>query len=240
MNLKKFALIAAIILTLVNCAVPKNKIVEAEPFQLKTFQDSISYVMGVSSGENLREMPSGIFSLAVYEKAVAESFKDSVSIPLDESEKRALFTKLNDTMQKIEKAKKEQLITKNKEEGAAFLAENRTKPEIKTTESGLQYEILREGTGEKPGPGDRVKVNYEGKLLDGTVFDSSYKRGEPLVFGVNQVIKGWTEGLQLMPVGSKYRFYIPADLAYGARGAGKDIGPFATLIFDVELLEIPQ
>ena len=239
MNLKKLAFIAPVLVTLVNCAAPKSKVVTPEPFQLKTFQDSISYAMGVNSGENLREMPAGIFSYAVYEKAVAESFKDSVSFKMEESEMRDLFSKLNDTMRKIELVKKEQLIEKNKEEGVAFLAENQTRPEIKTTASGLQYEILWEGTGEKPGPGDKVEVNYEGKLLDGTVFDSSYKRGEPIVFGVSQVIKGWTEGLQLMPVGSKYRFYIPADLAYGERGAGKDIGPFATLIFDVELLEIP-
>ncbi len=238
MNLKKFVWFAPVLLMLIHCAAPKTTASQPETFQLKTFQDSISYAMGVNSGENLRDMPAGIFNLSVFEKGLKESFKDSIQVNLDEAVTRKLFQKLNDTMQKIEKAKREEQIAANKAEGKAFLEENAKKPNVITTESGLQYEVLREGSGEKPGPADRVKVNYEGKLLDGTVFDSSYKRGEPIVFGVGQVIKGWTEGLQLMPAGSKYRFYIPEDLAYGERGAGSDITPFATLIFDVELLEV--
>ena len=105
-------------------------------------------------------------------------------------------------------------------------------------DSGLQYSIIHEGAGAKPKPGNRVKVHYSGTLIDGTVFDSSVNRGEPAVFGVTQVISGWVEGLQLMPVGSKYKFFIPSDLAYGAQGAGNLIGPHSTLIFDIELLEI--
>ena len=122
--------------------------------------------------------------------------------------------------------------------GETFLAQNRTQANVHETASGLQYVILREGHGAKPSATDVVRVHYEGRLLDGTIFDSSIQRGEPIAFPLNQVIAGWTEGVQLMPVGSKFRFYIPYHLAYGERGAGRLIPPFATLIFDVELLEI--
>jgi FKBP-type peptidyl-prolyl cis-trans isomerase FklB len=123
------------------------------------------------------------------------------------------------------------------EEGKNFLAENGKRPEVTTTASGLQYEVLTEGTGQKPSSSaSRVTVHYEGKLINGNVFDSSYKRNQPATFGLNQVISGWTEGVQLMPEGSKYRFYIPSELGYGSRGAGS-IPPNSTLIFDVELLQ---
>ena len=125
-----------------------------------------------------------------------------------------------------------------KEEGANFLAENALREEVKVTESGLQYEVLKQGKGKKPTATSTVKVHYEGTLIDGTVFDSSYQRGEPIEFPLNGVIKGWTEGLQLMPVGSKYKLYIPYELGYGERGAGQSIPPYATLIFTVELLDI--
>lgn len=126
-----------------------------------------------------------------------------------------------------------------KEKGEAFLQENAKKEGVKTTASGLQYEVLTEGTGKKPGPTDTVRVHYRGTLLDGTEFDSSYKRGEPISFRLNQVIPGWTEGLQLMSEGSTYRLFIPSNLAYGPRGAGGVIGPDETLIFEVELLAVP-
>jgi len=126
----------------------------------------------------------------------------------------------------------------NKAEGEAFLTENAQKPGITTLPSGLQYEVLTQGTGPKPTPRSSVTTHYHGTLINGTVFDSSYQRGEPATFGVNQVIAGWTEALQLMAEGSKYRLYIPSELAYGKRGAGRDIGPDSALIFDVELLKV--
>jgi FKBP-type peptidyl-prolyl cis-trans isomerase FklB len=126
----------------------------------------------------------------------------------------------------------------NKKAGEDFLAQNKTKPGVVALPDGLQYKILKEGTGPKPTANDTVVCNYRGTLLDGTEFDSSYKRGQPATFPVSGVIKGWTEGVQLMPVGSKWQLFLPADLAYGNRGAGQDIGPNATLIFEVELLSI--
>lgn len=130
--------------------------------------------------------------------------------------------------------------TEAKAAGEKFLAENAKRPEVKTTESGLQYEVLESTLGQKPKATDTVRVHYEGTLIDGTVFDSSYKRGESITFGLNQVIKGWTEGLQLMSVGSKYKLYIPYQLAYGAQDAGGSIPPYAALIFTVELLGIEK
>jgi len=141
----------------------------------------------------------------------------------------------------LTREKHKELAEKKKAEalkaGSDYMADNGKKPGVVTTESGLQYAVVTEGKGEKPGPGDRVKVHYKGTLIDGTQFDSSYERGQPAVFGVGQVIKGWTEGLQLMPVGSKFTFVIPSDLAYGERATGK-ITPHSTLLFDVELLSI--
>ena len=143
------------------------------------------------------------------------------------------------TLQAYMSGKQQAVAGKNRADGAAFLAKNRNEKGVLTTPSGLQYMVLREGSGPRPLASDTVRVNYEGKLLDGSVFDSSYQRGEPAQFGLNQVIAGWTEGVGLMPVGAKYRFWIPSELAYGANGApGGVIGPDATLTFDVELLGI--
>jgi len=149
----------------------------------------------------------------------------------------ATFARIEAENAAEEAAKAEELGTKTKEEGEAFLAENAKREGVKVTASGLQYEVLEPGNGPKPTAESTVKVHYEGTLIDGTVFDSSYKRGEPISFPLNGVIKGWTEGLQLMPKGAKYKLYIPYQLAYGERGAGRDIPPFAALIFTVELLD---
>jgi len=137
-------------------------------------------------------------------------------------------------------AEMEALAAKNKAAGEAFLAENAKKEGVKVTKSGLQYKIIEEGEGPSPGPSDMATVNYRGTLIDGTQFDSSYDRGQPATFPVGGVIAGWTEALQLMKPGAKWQLFIPSDLAYGERGAGKDIGPNSTLVFDVELLSVEK
>jgi FKBP-type peptidyl-prolyl cis-trans isomerase FklB len=190
----------------------------------------ISYALGVNIGKSLKN--SGIQNIDATD--FAKGMNDVLSgnsLDIPESEAREL---LNDYFKKLQ----EERMRKNKTEGKQFLEENAKKEGIITTESGLQYQILTEGKGETPKASDRVNVHYHGTLINGTVFDSSVQRGEPAVFGVTQVISGWVEALQLMPVGSKWRLFIPHKLAYGAQGAGEMIQPFSTLIFDVELIEI--
>ena len=148
---------------------------------------------------------------------------------------RSSWLMFQQRMTERQAANKEKLYGANREAGQKFLAENKTKPGVVTTASGLQYKVITEGTGEKPTASQKVKVDYEGRLIDGKVFDSSYERGQPATFGVTQVIAGWTEALQLMPVGSKWELYIPYELAYGDRETGGDIKPYSALIFTVEL-----
>lgn len=197
----------------------------------------ISYALGLSMGNNFKS--SGIESLDVddFAAGVATVFNGAAPQMTYEEAKAeirdffmALEAKQNEAAKKMGEV--------NKAAGEAFLAENGKRAEIKTTSSGLQYEVLNEGNGAKPVATDTVVVHYTGKLIDGTVFDSSVERGEPATFGVTQVIPGWVEALQLMSVGSKWRLFIPSNLAYGSNGAGNLIGPNATLIFDVELLNI--
>lgn len=201
---------------------------------LKSDVDSVSYAIGVSTGlgykENLKTLPGAEANVDALIAGFVQAIKgDSTKMNMEEA---------REYMQKyfVETSAKE--ANKTKEEGEKFLADNKTKSGVITTESGLQYQVITEGTGAKPTAEDHVKVHYTGTLLDGTKFDSSIDRGEPAEFPVSQVIKGWTEGLQLMPVGSKYIFWIPSDLAYGDRGAGQMIKPNSTLKFEVELLEI--
>lgn len=157
---------------------------------------------------------------------------------LDETEEKAVLTAFSDRMRKKMEADAAAAGEKNRVAGVDFLAKNKAVKGVFTTASGLQYMVLRAGSGERPKPSDRVRVNYKGSLLDGTVFDSSYDRGQPADFGLNQVIQGWSEGVAMMNVGAKFRFWIPAELAYGPKGAPPSIGPNATLTFDVELVEI--
>ena len=200
---------------------------------LKSAIDSASYAIGVSTGagykENLKTLPDSANVDALI-AGFTEALKGQKTSMTPEAAQAFLQTYFMEASAKQ--------ATKAKEEGDKFLAENKTKEGIITTESSLQYKVVTEGKGVKPTAEDKVKVHYKGTLLDGKVFDSSIERGEPAEFGVGQGIKGWTEGLQLMPVGSKYTFWIPSDLAYGERVAGQDIKPNSVLVFEVELLEI--
>lgn len=203
---------------------------------LKTAVDSASYAIGINTGANyrtnLKTLPGGEANIDDLIAGFIQAIKgDSAAMKMTpETAQQYLQTYF------VEASAKE--AAQNKEAGEKFLAENKTKEGVITTESGLQYKVEKEGTGEKPTAADRVKVHYTGTLLDGTKFDSSVDRGEPAEFGVSQVIRGWTEGLQIMPAGSKYIFWIPSDLAYGERGAGQDIKPNSVLKFEVELLEV--
>lgn len=199
--------------------------------------DSISYALGLSMGNNFRA--SGINSINVQDFAdgVAAVF-DGVAPKMSYDEAKDVIHKYFEKMQKEQEAAAAQMADANAKAGESFLAENGKRPEVKTLPSGLQYEVITQGEGPKPEASDQVVVHYTGKLIDGTVFDSSVDRGEPATFGVTQVIPGWVEALQLMNVGSKWRLFIPSALAYGPRGAGGLIGPNQTLIFDVELLKV--
>ncbi len=187
-------------------------------------------------GESLHRQPVELDSTALMQ-GLKDSMGGGKTLMTDDEAKAAL-TELSQQVRTKQEEKVKQAAENNKKEGEAFLAANKTKPGVVTTPSGLQYKILTEGKGPKPTAADKVSCNYKGTLINGTEFDSSYKRGQPAIFPVGQVIKGWTEALQLMSVGSKWQLFIPADLAYGERGAGSDIGPGATLIFEVELLSI--
>ena len=192
--------------------------------------DKISYAIGLSMGQNL--MSSGVESLSYAD--LAEGIKDV----LEHQNPQISYQEAQQLLGKFFSELEAKVAGEAKKAGEAFLAENKKREGVKVTASGLQYEVLEATIGQKPKATDKVKVHYEGTLIDGTVFDSSYKRGEPITFGLNQVIKGWTEGVQLMSIGSKYKFFIPYQLAYGEQGAGASIPPYAALIFTVELLGI--
>ena len=203
---------------------------------LKTQKDKISYALGMNFGTNLGRQFVDV-DPTILLQGLKDGLAGSKSL-LTEEEARALLTQLQEDLRKQQAEKAQHIGGTNKAEGEAFLAANKTKEGVVTLPSGLQYKILKQGAGPKPSASDSVVCNYRGTLIDGKEFDSSYKRGQPATFPVGGVIKGWTEALQLMPVGSKWQLFLPSDLAYGERGAGADIGPNATLIFEVELLSI--
>ncbi len=192
--------------------------------------DKISYALGLSMGQQL--LSSGV------EKLNYADLAKGIEHVLEKQQPEIAFSEAQQLLNRFFTELEQKIAGQAKEAGEKFLAENAKRPEVKTTPSGLQYEVIEATIGQKPKATDKVKVHYEGTLTDGTVFDSSYKRGEPITFGLNQVIKGWTEGLQLMSIGSKYKLYIPYQLGYGAQGAGAAIPPYAALIFTVELLGI--
>jgi FKBP-type peptidyl-prolyl cis-trans isomerase FklB len=200
--------------------------------QLTNLKDKISYVIGRDMAENLRKQ-----GIEIEAEAFVQGMKDVVSgkpSALSPDEVQQAMMALQQNMSQKQQGKG----ADNKKAGEDFLAQNKSKEGVKTLPSGLQYQILQPGNGKSPSRTDKVTTHYHGTLIDGTVFDSSYERGQPATFPVSGVIAGWTEALQLMQEGAKWRLYIPSDLAYGARGAGSDIGPNTALIFDVELISV--
>ena len=203
----------------------------------ESLEDRASYSIGLNLGRSLKTN-----DIKANTELIIKGLRDGLAGQqlLTDQEMQSTMQEFQQQVQAQQEAKQKEIGEKNKMEGEAFLTKNKARQGVKTTASGLQYEVLTEGTGAQPKATDTVTVNYKGTLMDGTTFDSSYDRGQPATFVLNQVIPGWTEGVQLMKVGSKYKFYIPASLGYGERGAGGVIGPNAPLVFEVELLSIGQ
>ena len=207
-----------------------------ERTQLKSQKDSVSYSIGLNIGNSFRQQ-----SMEVDPDVLAQGIKDVLSggkPMLTEEEAKATLNALQNRMMAKQEETMKATGEKNKKDGEAYLAENKKKDSVVTLPSGLQYKVLKMGSGKKPKADQTVSVNYRGTLIDGTEFDNSYKRGQPATFAANGVIKGWTEAIQLMPVGSKWQLFIPPNLAYGESGRGPVIPPNATLIFEVELVAI--
>ncbi|MCF4010079.1 FKBP-type peptidyl-prolyl cis-trans isomerase [Rheinheimera sp. UJ63] len=198
-----------------------------------TLEQHASYGIGLQMGQQLADRPFDGLDITAVAAGLAAAYNEEAP-EVTEDQVRAAFTVISERMQAVEQEKAAALA----EAGEVFLTENAKRAEVTTTASGLQYEVLVAADGEKPTAASTVRTHYHGTLIDGTVFDSSYQRGEPAEFPVSGVIAGWTEALQMMAVGSKLRLYVPHNLAYGERGAGNAIAPFSTLIFDVELLAI--
>ena len=224
-----FLFSALAFLGLTSCEGQKNK---STATKLSNQMDSVSFGIGISIGENLKHDNLTDVNADLIANGIKSAFTNDTSMMKQKDAQMCIQTFM------MNKAKKKG--EDNLEKGKKFLAENGKKDGVKTLPDGLQYQVMKEGTGAKPTSTDKVKVHYHGTLIDGTVFDSSVQRGQPAEFGVNQVIPGWTEALQLMSVGSKWKLFIPSNLAYGERGAGGAIGPNETLIFEVELLEIEK
>ncbi len=199
--------------------------------------DKLSYALGIGIGSQLAGMGAKGLNIDDFAQAV----KDVISgtpLKVNNAEAQSLVQTFFQEQEEKQRAAAAEAGKVAKAAGESFLAENAKKEGVVVLPSGLQYQVLKEGNGKKPSSTDQVKCHYEGTLIDGTIFDSSYQRNEPATFGLNQVIAGWTEGVQLMSEGAKYRFFIPYNLAYGERGAGAQIPPFAALVFDVELLKV--
>lgn len=208
---------------------------------LKTEKDKISYAIGVNMASSLKGIPDFQKEIDTAQLIAGINATLSNGKPaMTEEEVRTVLTAFSTKMQEKQAAVAKVAGEKNKAEGDKFLAANKSKAGVKSTASGMQYQVMTQGKGKIPTAASQVKVHYRGTLLDGTEFDSSYKRNEPAVFPLNGVIAGWTEGLQLMPAGSKYKFWIPGNLAYGDRGSPPTIGANALLVFEVELLEVVQ
>lgn len=199
--------------------------------------DKLSYALGIGIGRQLSQMGAESLNIDDFAQAIKDILAGA-ELKVSENEAQTLVNSFFQEQEAKQRAAAAEKGKAAKEAGEKYLAENAAKEGVVTTASGLQYMVLKEGTGKAPKATDRVRCHYEGMLTDGTIFDSSVQRGEPAVFGLNQVIAGWTEGVQLMQEGAKYRFFIPYNLGYGERGAGASIPPFAALIFDVELIDV--
>jgi FKBP-type peptidyl-prolyl cis-trans isomerase FklB len=228
----KLIAVAAGILLMANVSFAKEDAV------LKDEKDRLSYAIGMDIGNGLKRQ-----NIDLNPEIVAQGIWDSLSgekTLMTEQEYRDTMNAFKQEMSKKQQAQMQEFSEKNKKDGENFLAENKTKEGIITLPSGLQYKVVQAGTGKSPKSSDTVTVNYKGTLIDGTEFDSSYRRGQPASFPVKGVIPGWTEALQLMKEGAKWELYIPSNLAYGERGAGRNIGPNSTLIFEVELISVKE
>jgi FKBP-type peptidyl-prolyl cis-trans isomerase FklB len=223
--MKNIIILSSLILFLA-CKTEKPK----ESASLITELDSVSYSLGVNIGENIKKQFENI-NLDNFEARIKDVLEKELETKISDNQAQAI---INSYFSKKQKKESESMI----KEGANYLQENAKREGVTTLPSGLQYEVIKDGTGSIPTLEDNVTTHYHGTLVDGTVFDSSVDRGEPASFPVGGVIKGWTEALQLMSVGSKWKLYVPYDLAYGERGAGAQIGPYSTLIFEVELISI--
>ena len=217
-----------------------NSVLNTTNSTLANSLDSISYAYGLSIAKNFTDMQKSsgekLFNDEKIRLGIQQGFNEKAQ--LTDSEMETLLRQHQTRLMESKRKADQMAGDRNKIAGQKFLEENKKKTGVYITESGLQYIIQKEGNGASPTAKDKVEVHYEGRLINGDVFDSSYKRGKPTSFGVNQVIPGWTEGLQLMKPGSKFTFFIPSNLAYGERGAGAKIGPHSTLIFDVELIQV--
>lgn len=198
--------------------------------------DKVSYALGLGIGSQLKDMGAENLNIDDFAQAIKDALADNKQLKDDEAQ--AIVQQFFMEQEQKQRAAAAERFKTNKADGEKYLADNAKKENVHVTASGLQYEVLKEGNGKKPSATDTVVCHYEGTLIDGKMFDSSIKRGEPATFPLNQVIAGWTEGLQLMQEGAKYRFFIPYELGYGERGAGASIPPFSALVFDVELIEV--
>lgn len=234
MNLTKITVLLILLSFTVSCQNEKPK--ELTKDDLKTEEAKVSYALGIDLGKNIKLQGVDV-DVDVFVAALKTSLLEKEALLTEEEITNTILA--YHTKKRAENdAKKSADIITNKAAGEKFLTENKTKKDVKTTASGLQYMVIRNTEGPKPSATNQVKVNYIGTLIDGTEFDNSYNRGEPITFPLNRVIPGWTEGLQLMSIGSKYKFFIPYELAYGENGKPPVIPPASTLIFEVELLEI--
>jgi FKBP-type peptidyl-prolyl cis-trans isomerase len=234
----RFALAPMALALLTACQPPAEQAPADAPLTLDTPESRLSYGVALRMGQRMKA-DDMVVDVEAYAAGLRDAMEDN-DPKLSDEEIQAEMMAFQQRIEAEQQAAREQLATENAEAGAAYLAENAQRDGVMVTDSGLQYEVIEPGEGPNPTPEDSVEVHYEGTLIDGTVFDSSIQRGQTVTFGVTQVIAGWTEALQLMKPGAKFKLHIPPELAYGPGGAGNLIGPNATLIFDVELVSIVE